>query len=100
MRLVARYADVWHAMFPSRPAELVGLVSALHKWCAEVGRDPATIERAVGIEPTELAHDLAAHAPGYLAMGFTQFTLGVYGPDYDLAPVRDWLAWRDSVNGL
>jgi len=98
LRLVAKYADVWHSMFPSNPAELVPLVSALFDWCSRENRDPASIERAVGIEPTELAHDLSAHADGYLAMGFTQFTLGINGPKYDLAPVRDWLAWRDSVN--
>jgi hypothetical protein len=30
-------------------------------------------------------------------MGFRQFTLGVNGGDFDLEPVRDWLAWRDSL---
>jgi len=97
LRMVAQYADVWHAMFPSRPAELEPLVDALLSWCAVEGRDPATIERAVGIEPDALGRDLTL-ASAYLALGFRQFTLGVNGPDYDLAPVRDWLAWRDSVS--
>jgi hypothetical protein len=26
------------------------------------------------------------------------FTLGISGPDYDDAPVRHWLAWRDRRN--
>ena len=30
--------------------------------------------------------------------GTTLFTLGISGPDYDLAPVEDWLAWRDAKN--
>ncbi len=100
LRLVAEHADVWHAMFPSRPDELVPLVRVLGEHCAAVGRDPETVERAVGIEPDQLGHDLARHADDYLALGFTQVTLGVNGPAYDLGPVRDWLAWRDSVNAV
>lgn len=49
LRLVAKYADVWHAMFPSRPAELAPLVEALRYWCEVERRDPAAIEYAVGI---------------------------------------------------
>jgi probable F420-dependent oxidoreductase len=97
LRLVAQYADVWHAMFPSSPAELEPAVEALRGWCSAQGRDPADIEWAVGIEPDMLGHDLAKHADEYVARGFTQITLGVNGPSYDLAPVRDWLAWRDSL---
>jgi len=97
LRLVARHADVWHAMFPEGPAELEPALAALHEWCAVEQRDPATIERAVGIEPDLLGHDLERYADDYLALGFTQITLGVNGPDYDLAPVRDWLAWRDDL---
>src|SRR5262245_54007312 len=64
LRLVAKHADIWHAMFPSRPDELVPLIAALHRWCEEEGRDPGSIERAVGIEPDMLVHDLAKHAAG------------------------------------
>jgi probable F420-dependent oxidoreductase len=97
LRLVARHADVWHAMYPSRPAELAPAVAALRGWCAEEGRDPVSIEWAVGIEPEQIHADLAL-ADEYLAMGFTQITLGVNGPDHDVEPVRDWLAWRDRCN--
>ena len=31
-------------------------------------------------------------------MGTTLFTLGLSGPEYDLAVVPDWLAWRDQKN--
>jgi probable F420-dependent oxidoreductase len=96
LRLVAQHANVWHAMFPSRPAELASTVDVLRRWCGVEGRDPADIEWAVGIEPDALAHDLKHFAAEYMAMGFRQFTLGVNGPDYDVEPVRDWLAWRDS----
>jgi probable F420-dependent oxidoreductase len=97
MRLVARYADIWHAMFPERPDELAPTVDALHRWCTREGRDPAAIECAVGIEPDRLDHDLHHYADEYRELGFGQITLGVNGPDYDLEPVRDWLAWRDRA---
>ena len=29
-------------------------------------------------------------------LGVRPFTVGLNGPDYDLAPVRDWLAFRDE----
>ena len=31
--------------------------------------------------------------------GVRLFTLGLSGPDYDFAPVPEWLAWRDAKNG-
>src|SRR5678815_3938192 len=67
LRLVARYADAWHAMFPDRPAELEPAVAALRGWCAEIGRDPAEIEWSVGIEPDDLDRFLDEDAPTYLA---------------------------------
>ncbi|MGI8694793.1 MAG: LLM class flavin-dependent oxidoreductase [Geodermatophilaceae bacterium] len=97
LRLVARHADVWHAMFPSQPAELVPAVAALRRWCAEEGRDAAAIEWGVGIEPDRIGADLALAAE-YRAMGFTQFTLGVNGPAYDVEAVQGWLDWRDERN--
>lgn len=41
---------------------------------------------------------MAAEAGGYAALGFTQITLGVNGPGYDVGPVSGWLAWRDESN--
>lgn len=31
-------------------------------------------------------------------MGFTHFTLGYNGPDWDVTTAADWLAWRDEHN--
>ena len=96
LRLVARHADIWHAMFPANPGEVEPMLAALQDWSEVEQRDAAAIERAVGIEPDMLGHDLTHYADDYLALGFTQFTLGVNGPQFDVAPVREWLAWRDS----
>lgn len=97
-RLVARHADAWHGMFPSRAHELEPAVAALAHWCAVEGRDPHEIERAVGVEPHDLDRFLADEAPSLLDLGFTQFTLGFNGPDWDVDAGTSWLAWRDQMN--
>ena len=98
LRLVARHADAWHATFPERPDELDATVAALRHWCAVEGRDPADIEWSVGVEPDDLDRFFAEDADTYLAMGFTQFTLGFEGPRWDVAGGQPALAWRDRVN--
>ncbi|HUG47660.1 MAG TPA: LLM class F420-dependent oxidoreductase [Candidatus Limnocylindria bacterium] len=99
LKLVARYADGWHAMFPERPAELEPAVEALRRWCADIGRDPQSIEWGVGVEPTDLDRFLHEGAEIYLAMGFSQFTLGFNGPEWEVDAGAAWLAWRDRRNG-
>jgi probable F420-dependent oxidoreductase len=100
LRLVAQHADGWHAGFPDQPAELVPTVEMLERWCAEVGRDPCEIERGVGVEPDDLERFVAEDADDYVALGFTQFTLGVNGPDWEIGhEISRWLAWRDERNG-
>jgi probable F420-dependent oxidoreductase len=96
--LVARFADAWHAGFPDRPSELEPKVAALKARCAEIGRDPTGIEWSVGVEPEDLARFLRADAATYLEMGFTQFTLGFNGPDWEVDAASEWLAWRDQQN--
>ncbi len=98
LRLVACYADGWHASFPEHPEELEPKVEALRRWCAEVGRDPAEIEWGLGVEPEDLDRFLREDADRYVALGFTQFTLGFNGPDWTVGRAADWLAWRDERN--
>ena len=98
LHFVARYADAWHAGFPERPAELEPVVASLRGWCATVGRDPDEIEWSVGVEPDDLERFFAEDAAAYIAMGFTQFTLGFNGPDWAVDAGRPALAWRDRCN--
>jgi len=98
LRLVARYADGWHAAFPDDPSELEPKVAALLKWCHRHDRDPKSIEWGLGVEPNDLARFLSEDAPTYVQMGFTQFTLGFNGPQWNVSAGADWLAWRDRVN--
>ena len=100
LRLVARYADGWHATFPERPEELEPKVAALRRWCDEEGRDPAEIEWGLGVEPEDIERFFASDAATYVQMGFTQFTLGFNGPRWDVENGVGALAWRDRVNEL
>jgi probable F420-dependent oxidoreductase len=101
LRLVAQYADAWHAGFPDAPEELMPKVAVLERSCDERGRDAGEIERAVGVEPDDLDRFLSEDADAYVALGFTQFTLGVNGPDWVVgAAVERWLDWRDERNAL
>ena len=92
LRIVAQHADIWHSF--SDPAVLEHKLGVLSAWCDTVGRDLAKIEIS-----TELRGRTPAEADELYDLGARLFTIGISGPDYDLAPVTDWLAWRDSKNG-
>ena len=98
LRLVAKHAQGWHAMFPDRADQLEPKIAALRHWCEVEGRDPEDIEWGVGVEPNDLSRFLAEEAPTLVEMGFTQFTLGYNGPDWDVSTGAEWLTWRDEVN--
>ncbi len=91
LRIVAKHADIWHCF--SDPATLDRKLGILAEHGAEVGRDTSEIEIS-----TELRARTPEQADEFIDLGTTMFTLGITGPDYDLAPVRDWLSWRDSKN--
>lgn len=91
LRIVAQHADIWHS-FSDGPT-LERKLGILGEHCAAVGRDINQIEIS-----TELRDRTVADAEEVLALGTTLFTIGITGPDYDLAPVKDWLDWRDSKN--
>jgi probable F420-dependent oxidoreductase len=93
LRLVAEYADIWHgfvnrATYP-RKAEV------LAEHCADVGRDPDTIERSAGVQDTNGLDALLADADGLAELGVTMLTVGTNGPDYDLTAAEALCRWRD-----
>jgi probable F420-dependent oxidoreductase len=92
LRYTARHADIWHGF--GNPDTIEHKVSVLHDWCAKEDRNPDDIEISVGVEADKIdtAESLYRH-------GARQYTIGLNGPDYDLATISDWLAWRDQKNG-
>ena len=93
LRIVAEHATIWHTF---GDAEVIAHKSGvLDDWCAQVGRDPAQIERSVGVGRQGRPDD---GAEALLAAGVTLFTAEAGGPDYDLGPLQEWLGWRDRQN--
>ena len=91
LRYTARHADIWHTF---GDVDVLNHKSAvLDEWCGTEGRDPALVERSIGVNaaPSEVGSAL-------VAAGASLFTVGLNGPDYDLGLVKDWVAWRDEQN--
>ena len=98
-RLVAEYADAWHATFPDRPEELeIARSRRSAGGATRSGRDPAEIEWGVGVEPEDIERFLARDAAVYVEMGFSQFTLGFNGPSWPVDGGVPFLRWRDEQN--
>ena len=89
LRMVAEHANIWHSF--SDAATLERKLGVLDDHCAAVGRDRAEIEISV-----ELGSKSVAEIEHLRDLGATLFTLGLTGPEYDLAPAKEWLAWRDA----
>jgi probable F420-dependent oxidoreductase len=96
--LVARHADAWHAFFPDSIEEVQPAVAALIGHCEAIGRDPYEIEWSVGLQPDDIERFLREDADAYVALGFTQFTLGFGGPGWRVEDGRRFLDWRDRLN--
>jgi probable F420-dependent oxidoreductase len=92
LRITAEHADIWHGF--GSPDTITHKNAVLDDWCAKVGRDPAAIERSVGLQDPKRMDK----ADAFVEAGVSQFTLPFNGPDYDLAPLAEWVAWRDSQN--
>ncbi len=54
-------------------------------------RDPKEKERSVNFRPHQVQN-----ADRYVENGITHLMIGVGGPDYDLSPLRELIAWRDE----
>jgi probable F420-dependent oxidoreductase len=80
LRLVAQYADGWNSFGP--PERFAEKNRVLNEWCARLDRNPAQIERTVGINANEVENSQA-----YLDAGATHLIV-MTGPPYDLDPVR------------
>jgi probable F420-dependent oxidoreductase len=92
LRYTAQHADIWHGF--GQPDVIRHKNEVLDTWCANAKRDPAEIERSCGANPLK-----PESGDSYLAAGANMITLSFDGrTSYDLAPVAEWVAWRDERN--
>jgi probable F420-dependent oxidoreductase len=86
LRLVAEYADMWNGYGDASTIRAKNAV--IDRWCAEIGRDPAEIERTIWIERADpqLIRSLVDAAADHLI-------LGLRAP-YDLREVERLVAAR------
>lgn len=87
LKLVAQHADIWHSF--SDVDTLKHKLGVLEGHCADLGRSRDEIEISVGASDLESAKALRDG-------GAELITYGVGGPDYDLKPLEQLIAWRDS----
>lgn len=93
LRLVAEYADIWHAfvdreIYPRK-------VGVLAEHCESIGRDPRTIERSADVRGTSI-DALLKEAEAMADLGVTFFSIDANGPDYDLGQAEALCRWRDQ----
>jgi alkanesulfonate monooxygenase SsuD/methylene tetrahydromethanopterin reductase-like flavin-dependent oxidoreductase (luciferase family) len=89
LKLVAQYADAWNTFGP--PEHFAQKSEVLDRWCAELDRDPAEIERTVAVGADDV-HDIGR----YLDAGATHIIVMVATP-FDMAPLESLIAQRDAL---
>ncbi len=91
LRVVAERADGWinASMNPEDLTELTRLSAVLDRHCEQVGRDPATLRRAVQFRLPDTADDTLRAAERYLRAGFTDI---LFMPYTDAPRRLEWLA--------
>jgi probable F420-dependent oxidoreductase len=94
LRIVAEHADIWHSFGDLET--FTRKTQILDEWCRKAGRDPAEIERSVGVPAEQATPEMLDR---FVEAGAGFFTNGTGGPDWNLDGLRKLLAWRDSRNG-
>ena len=86
LRLVAEHAQAWNTFGP--PDNFARLNGILDDWCAEVGRDPAAIERTVAVGADDV-DDIGR----YVDAG-AQHVIVMVGAPFDLSPLQTLIDQR------
>ncbi|HEX2728382.1 MAG TPA: LLM class flavin-dependent oxidoreductase, partial [Rubrobacteraceae bacterium] len=89
LRIVAEHAHIWNGF--GNPEEAGRKSGILDDWCEKVGRDPKEIERSILVGPEQVKD-----AESYVENGITHLIFRSGGPDYDLGPLKELVAWRDD----
>ena len=88
LQLAAQYADMWNGFGPLDNFRRKS--SVLDRWCAEMGRDPRTIERSI-LTGTHTARGLDR----LVEAGASHIIVTLRDP-WNFATVKQLVRWRDS----
>ena len=83
LQLVAQYADACNLIAGDSVEEVAHKLEVLDRHCADVGRDPAEIERTIdrGGDPLNDPDGFLAAMERYARLGVTRVGFGPTGPD-------------------
>ncbi len=88
LQLAAQHADIWNSFGP--PGNFKRKSEVLDRWCAELGRDPKTIERSI-LTGTHTARGLDR----LVEAGAGHIIVTLRDP-WNLATVKQLVRWRDA----
>ena len=103
LRLAARYADAWNADRQNTVAGVQALNARVDAACQDVGRDPASLARIIGIQVDLLNEQRQANQPRQWVMTPWPLTgtpeeLATQIRDYARANVAQMMVWIDPVS--
>ena len=84
LRLVAEMADGWNTCWAWTPDDYRGRLDVLHRACEEVGRDPASVRRTLGL------YALAGENERDLAARYQRMQAEAPGGMLDRVPLEEW----------
>jgi alkanesulfonate monooxygenase SsuD/methylene tetrahydromethanopterin reductase-like flavin-dependent oxidoreductase (luciferase family) len=103
LRLTARYADAWNADRQNDVAAVQALNARIDAACRDVGRDPATLSRVIGIQADLLNSSRQPMQPRQWVMAPWPLTgtpeeLAAQIRRYTEARVEHMMVWLDPVS--
>jgi probable F420-dependent oxidoreductase len=93
LRIAAKHATMTH--FFGDVSTFTHKMGVLNRWCEQIQRDPAEIERACSVRSS--ASD--AERDDYVAAGASVFSLGM-SRTWDYDSVESLVRWRDARNNV
>jgi len=90
LKLTAQYADLWNGFGP--PEKWAHKNRVLDRWCDELGRNPAEIERTVSLFPQ---NDIPDNLDAYAEAGAGHLIL-MTGLPADYGQIEQLVRWRDQ----
>jgi len=88
LRLVAEVADGWNTCWVWTPEDYRGRLAVLHRACQDLGRDPASVRRTLGL------YALAGEDERDLASRYERMQAAAPGGMLDRVPLRQWRMGR------